>query len=412
MSPEVALNRISPMLSPFISSVVRNGKVGLDATNCLRITDLKSGCTSLTPGPNCDRFKLHIPYAGETLKWDIIFNAQYPELPPDFIFGEDAEFLPDPSALHNLASWNPSNPECLLLVVKELVQQYHQFQCSRLRESSRLMFEYQTLLEEPQYGENMEIYAGKKNNWTGEFSARFLLKLPVDFSNIPTYLLKVDLVNCSHYSAQGLVFAPPGSYLLGESFSGGEAVLQDVNEDPGEDVALLSVSFEDTEATQVYPKLYLSPRIEHALGGSSALHIPAFPGGGCLIDYVPQVCHLLTNKVQYVIQGYHKRREYIAAFLSHFGTGVVEYDAEGFTKLTLLLMWRDFCFLVHTHLLRHPPSILEDGNCAVGLYVIEDVSGPAHLIIMPSRSPDRMAFLPLALQCYFLSYNPPRQLAL
>ncbi|XP_049760684.1 BRISC and BRCA1-A complex member 2 isoform X2 [Elephas maximus indicus] len=249
MSPEVALNRISPMLSPFISSVVRNGKVGLDATNCLRITDLKSGCTSLTPGPNCDRFKLHIPYAGETLKWDIIFNAQYPELPPDFIFGEDAEFLPDPSALH-----------------------------------------------------------------TGEFSARFLLKLPVDFSNIPTYLLK------------------------------------DANEDPGEDVALLSVSFEDTEATQVYPKLYLSPRIEHALGGSSALHIPAFPGGGCLIDYVPQVCHLLTNKVQYVIQGYHKRREYIAAFLSHFGTGVVEYDAEGFTKLTLLLMWKDFCFLVHIDL--------------------------------------------------------------
>ncbi|XP_037261581.1 BRISC and BRCA1-A complex member 2 isoform X2 [Falco biarmicus] len=249
MSPEVALNRISPALSPFISSVVRNGKVGLDATNCLRITDLKSGCTSLTPGPSCDRFKLHIPYAGETLKWDIIFNAHYPDLPPDFIFGEDAEFLPDPSALH-----------------------------------------------------------------TGEFSARFLLKLPVDFSNIPTYLLK------------------------------------DVNEDPGEDVALLSVSFEDAEATQVFPKLYLSPRIEHALGGSSALHIPAFPGGGCLIDYVPQVCQLLTNKVQYVIQGYHKRREYIAAFLSHFGTGVVEYDAEGFTKLTLLLMWKDFCFLVHIDL--------------------------------------------------------------
>ncbi|TWW71648.1 BRCA1-A complex member 2 [Takifugu flavidus] len=55
-------------------------------------------------------------------------------------------------------------------------------------------------------------------------------------------------------------------------------------------------------------------------------------------------------QVQYVIQGYHKRREYIAAFLSHFGTGVVEYDAEGFTKLTLLLMWKDFCFLVHVDL--------------------------------------------------------------
>lgn len=29
---------------------------------------------------------------------------------------------------------------------------------------------------------------------TGEFSARFLLKLPVDFSNIPTYLLKVKYI--------------------------------------------------------------------------------------------------------------------------------------------------------------------------------------------------------------------------
>lgn len=33
---------------------------------------------------------------------------------------------------------------------------------------------------------------------TGEFSARFLLKLPVDFSNIPIYLLKVGLKACRH----------------------------------------------------------------------------------------------------------------------------------------------------------------------------------------------------------------------
>uniref|UniRef100_A0A3Q1IEQ7 BRISC and BRCA1-A complex member 2 n=1 Tax=Anabas testudineus TaxID=64144 RepID=A0A3Q1IEQ7_ANATE len=257
MSPEVALHRISPELRPLLCSVVKNGRVGLDSTNCLRVTDLKTGCTSLTPGPCCDRFKLHIPYAGETLKWDIIFNAQYPELPPDFIFGEDAEFLPEPSELPHLVQWDPGNPECLLQLVKELIQQYHQYQCQRLRESSRLLFEYDSLLEDPNYCRNMEIYAGRKNSWTGEFSARFLLKLPVDFSNIPIYLLK------------------------------------DTPLDPGEDVALLSVSFEDAEATQVFPKLYLSPSIEQ---------------------------------------------------------GVVEYDAEGFTKLTLLLMWKDFCFLVHVDL--------------------------------------------------------------
>uniref|UniRef100_A0A8C9YMI7 BRISC and BRCA1-A complex member 2 n=1 Tax=Sander lucioperca TaxID=283035 RepID=A0A8C9YMI7_SANLU len=257
MSPEVALHRISPELRPMLCSVVRDGRVGLDSTNCLRVTDLKTGCTSLTPGPCCDRFKLHIPYAGETLKWDIIFNAQYPELPPDFIFGEDAEFLPEPSELPHLVQWDAGDPECLLQLVKELIQQYHHYQCQRLRESSRLLFEYDSLLEDPNYGRNMEIYAGRKNSWTGEFSARFLLKLPVDFSNIPVYLLK------------------------------------DTALDPGEDVALLSVSFEDAEATQVFPKLFLSPSIEQ---------------------------------------------------------GVVEYDAEGFTKLTLLLMWKDFCFLVHVDL--------------------------------------------------------------
>lgn len=37
---------------------------------------------------------------------------------------------------------------------------------------------------------------------------------------------------------------------------------QDTALDPGEDMALLSVSFEDAEATQVFPKLYLSPSIE------------------------------------------------------------------------------------------------------------------------------------------------------
>ena len=37
---------------------------------------------------------------------------------------------------------------------------------------------------------------------------------------------------------------------------------QDTTLDPGEDMALLSVSFEDAEATQVFPKLYLSPSIE------------------------------------------------------------------------------------------------------------------------------------------------------
>lgn len=43
LSPELALSRIAPELRPLLCTVVRNGRVGLDSTNCLRITDLKSG---------------------------------------------------------------------------------------------------------------------------------------------------------------------------------------------------------------------------------------------------------------------------------------------------------------------------------------------------------------------------------
>lgn len=65
----------------------------------------------------------------------------------------------------HLVQWDAGNPECLLQLVKELIQQYHQYQCQRLRESSRLLFEYDSLLEDPHYRRNMEIYAGCKNSW-------------------------------------------------------------------------------------------------------------------------------------------------------------------------------------------------------------------------------------------------------
>uniref|UniRef100_A0A8C4R806 BRISC and BRCA1-A complex member 2 n=1 Tax=Eptatretus burgeri TaxID=7764 RepID=A0A8C4R806_EPTBU len=248
MSIEEILEKFSPKVRNQVDFLLRTGRTG---PGTLYITDVASGCPSVTPPPCCDRFKLHIPYAGETLTWDVIFNALHPELSPDFIFGEDTDFMP--------------NPERLL---------------------------------------------------GNQCCVRFLLHLPIDTRDLPAYLLKG--------------FLNPT--------------------DPGEDVVLLLVTFEDIEATKVTPKLYLSQRIECALGGVSSTHTPPFPSGGCLLDYVPQVCELLSRKIQYVVQSYHKRREYIAAFLSHFGRAIVEYDAEGFTKLSLLLENDCLYCLIHIDL--------------------------------------------------------------
>lgn len=67
--------------------------------------------------------------------------------------------------MQHLVAWDAGDPECLLQLVKELLQQYHQYQCQRLRDSSRLLFEYDSLLEDPDYRRSMEIYAGRKNSW-------------------------------------------------------------------------------------------------------------------------------------------------------------------------------------------------------------------------------------------------------
>ncbi|TNN47659.1 BRCA1-A complex subunit BRE [Liparis tanakae] len=79
--------------------------------------------------------------------------------------------LPTLPRTPHLVRWDSGDPECLLQLVKELLQQYHHYQCQRLRESSRLLFEYDSLLEDPNYGRNMEIYAGRKNSWVGDRNA-------------------------------------------------------------------------------------------------------------------------------------------------------------------------------------------------------------------------------------------------
>lgn len=55
---------------------------------------------------------------------------------------------------------------------------------------------------------------------------------------------------------------------------------------------------------------------------------------------------------------------------------MVEYDAEGFTKLTLLLMWKDFCFLVHgrrdthTHTHTSGQDVRSPGICSPALLLL------------------------------------------
>lgn len=306
------VSRIAPDLRNQIEVLLETGKFGV-CSGDVRICDVKSGSLTTAKQPSGDRFKVIVPYGGQTLTWEVIFDQTYPEDPPDFIFGiEDTDdFCPDIEDVKSILEWDHRNPRALLLVIEELLQLYRQYQERLIEVSSRLQFEYSSLLDQTELKpDDIEIYAFRQSE-SKLGAVHFLVRLSADFNRIPHYLTR---------------------------------------DNPGDDTAVLLLTFNSPDGSRVLPQLYLSPKVEHALGGAANLRIPAFPSGGCLIDYVPNVCQLLKNKVDQVVNNYEKRKEYVAAFLSYFNSSLLEYDADQFTKISFLFEWNDFFFILSIEL--------------------------------------------------------------
>jgi len=316
MSPDY-LRKFQTDIGRMVEVVLKDGRFGM-CSGVLRVLDPMHGNGKFLEGDCCDRFKLSVPYAGLTVQWEVIFNADYPEMAPDFIFGfEDTEFMPDLVNLPSLVDWDHEDSSALLNVLLELYAEYKKYHESIVVKHTRLQIEYCGLVD-PDVGykaNQIEVHVSQKSPLKVG-PVNFLVSLDVDFGRIPAYLTK---------------------------------------DNPGEDSAVLLASFPSPDSGRVSPQLFLSPRVEKALGGSAALRIPAFHGDGSLMDYVPNVCELLKNKVDQVVQSYESRQEYISAFLSNFGRSVIEYDCEAFNNISFMFSWHDFFFSVFVTLSgQHP----------------------------------------------------------
>lgn len=297
----------APHVQKFVEEIIRNGKIGISAGN-IAVIHAKSGCSNFEKKPLCDRFKIVIPYGGQSVTWEILFHALYPELPPDFIF-DDGNFKPDINDIESLCNWNPDDPASLIQVIQQLLEKYRWQEVMLLEDYSRLQFEYSSLIHQAGFSDtDVEVLLNRKNR---NGPVNFLIRLPIDFSKLPPFLTK---------------------------------------DNPGDDSAVLLVTFQTPDGSRITPQLYLSPRVEQALGGNAALRIPSFSSAGCLMDYVPLVRQLLSNKIEQIVVGFEKRKEYVAAFLSHYGRSIVEYEAESFSKLSLMFEWNDFYFLLHINI--------------------------------------------------------------
>ncbi|XP_071835246.1 BRISC and BRCA1-A complex member 2-like [Apostichopus japonicus] len=312
------LEDFHPKIATFIAAFQENNDIGVLGGR-VHLTEPRTSCNSIDGKKLYDRIQVNIPFATHTLSWQVLFNSMYPEDPPDFIFGPaDNDFVPPLEEIRSLVKWDPDDPLSLKVVICELIEFYKAFQIEEISQHTRLQFEYASLMNTRKFTEVEVHMPHRRMMQTWETVVKFLIRLPVNFSEIPEYFTKL--------------------------------------ESPGEDMAILLVTYQHP-GEKMYPQLYLSPSVEYALGGSNSLRIPVFPNDGCLFTYVPQVCELLENMIDLVAKGFKKRQEYIAAFLSHYGRSVLEYDAESFEQISFLFENQDFHFLLHVHI---PPYFPKD----------------------------------------------------
>lgn len=261
-----------------------------------------------------DRFKITIPYGGQTVTWEVLFQAHRPDCPPDFIF-DDPSFLPDIDEIPALLDWDVNNENALVPVISEMLDLYRKYQATLLENFPRPLFEYTSLVSQTDIAESdVEVCINRKNP-SGPI--RFWIRLPVDFSKLPPVFAK-------------------------ENLSEGTAVLQ--------------VTFQTPDGNRVIPQLFLSPRVEDGLGGSLAMRIPTLGKDCCLMDYVPMVKQLLENKVEQISSSFAKRKEYISAFLGLFRGSLIEFDADNFTSISFLFEHKDFFFILNITLPRFFPQ--------------------------------------------------------
>lgn len=143
---------LSLEIFPLVDEILQKGKLGICAGN-MRIIDIKTGMSSFERRDPCgDRFKLLIPYAGQSVTWEVVFFGSDPEFPPDFLF-DDKSFEPELESIQSLSSWNKDDNASLFHVIKELIDAYRKHQVSLIEEYSRLQFEYSSLVQLAEFTE-------------------------------------------------------------------------------------------------------------------------------------------------------------------------------------------------------------------------------------------------------------------
>ncbi|XP_031833265.1 BRISC and BRCA1-A complex member 2 [Nomia melanderi] len=302
------LHHTDSFIEPLLKRTLEANKLGV-CCGTIQIESVSSSCDKVKG----DRFKLSIPYARQTLTWNVFFDSQCPEMGPDFIFNDDT-FLMDvnidtlSTAVPSLAKWNIHDKDALLNVLMELLSCYKQHQIQLLQKQDRLKLEYSMLMGSseiaPEDVEVMLLPFGSKPT-----EAKFLISLSIDVSQLQNSSFELE-----------------------------------------NDIVMLLVTFCGPNWNRIIPQLYFSKSLEQILGGTSALHLPHYPADKCLTDYILEIKMYIAEKIKPLVQSLEKRRLFVTTVLALQPGSLIEFDATDYRYITLLLERQDFSYMLHFRL--------------------------------------------------------------
>ncbi|KAG5543013.1 hypothetical protein RHGRI_015936 [Rhododendron griersonianum] len=317
-----------------------------------------------------DRFTLLIPFCLDYIKWDVIYNALYPLMAPDIIFGpEDESFRPFPvsgeegdlkSPKNSLSDWNCKDPTRLLSLILELRDLYMTYQRKRVGDvdDERVKFELSTIF--PREGIEMYMTSGVEKTEEVRFAVPLL---DMDINKMVT--------GCPWRHQQKIflqVIFPVGRKYMSASAA---------------------------------PRLKLvsSPELK-ALFSIEDFRLPAWLDGMCMAEYLPILEEMLQTQIVDGVASIDVRRKFIAALAPLFGRPV-EADPVRILVYSLLHGWikqkADLSLLCL-------PGLLQKGNISGFLWSVY-VFGtffPSTPVPKAISSPDASKFSGLQLCDYLV----------
>lgn len=261
-----------------------------------------------------DRFTLVIPYCLDTIKWDVIYNSEYPAAPPDFIFGpDDEDFMPCSSSTVDslldkaLSEWNNQDSTLLLVLIQGLRDQYVAYQRKRVGQvdDDRVKFEISTVITRK--GIEMQMTSGADK----PEEVKFAVPLVMDMS------INKLVVGCPWKNEQKI-------YLQ-----------------------VVYPILRKYESAPSSPRLKLVSSSDlKALFSVEDVKLPPWMDGMCLAEYLPHLEETLERQILEAVSAIALRRSFVEALTLFLGRPL-EADPTFCRKASFLAASGPFPFVVH-----------------------------------------------------------------